>query len=340
MPILGTYTAYLPTPRDESGKLLTATMESLVEDAIAAGATSLGVLSGTGGAMYVPHSIRRRATRLVVAKTDGRAKVLVGISDPAAANVVANAQEASSCGADALLLQPVAPSPLRGEEVLGLYRDVASVAPLPIWVDHNPGATHYRISAEDLAKIATFRGVGGIKDAAVTAAEAKQRRTRVLEGLSPRTAQRVEYGFSTLTFSAQVLIEGMGTWHSALAGVLPEYCGALVHAATAGRRGDARLMQRALAPLSLLADQYGPMRLSHAIGTLRGREMGELPKPLLPLPREARSILRVTLDGLRLDEELSSENREAVAARIAGQRPANEPREPQKPRRAHRASTD
>ncbi|GAA2527219.1 dihydrodipicolinate synthase family protein [Rarobacter incanus] len=292
-------------------------MESLIEGALEYGATAFGVVSGTGGATYLSRSVRRRVIKLTIAKAHGRAAILVGVSSFATAEVAANVDEAAQAGADAVLLQPFASQQLRAEEVLGLYRDVATVSSLPVIIDNNPTTTHYRISTSELARLVPIKGIVGVKDSAATASEARQRRERVLGALSPRTARRTEYGFATSSFGAQALIDGADTWHSAVAAVLPEYCGAIAYAATNRRRAEARQMQRALAPLGMLSEQWGAIRVVHAIGTLRGLDMGVPPRPLLPLPREANALVRVTLNGLRVDDDLLAATRDAAAARAA-----------------------
>ena len=311
---------------------MAANLAALIEDSIAGGATTLGMLSGTGAGMYVPQSVRRRVIKLAVATAAGRARILVGASDISTAQVAANIQDAATYGADAVLVQPVMYQPLRSEEIVGLYRDIASVSPLPIWADNNPAETHYRLSSDELVTIATMKGVRGLKDSAGTASESRDRQHRIFDRLAPRTAQRVEFGVSSLSYGGQSLLDGAATWHSVLAGVLPDYFGVIVNAVADGRRAEVRQLQRPLSSLGILVEKFGSLRVAHAIMSLRGEDPGALPRPLLPLPRDVRTLLRVTLDALVLDPSARDANRAAVAKRLTGtprdsaDKPSGQPR--------------
>ena len=315
VPLLGPLAAYLPTPRDENGRFLTKTFETLVDNAVVAGVTSVGVLGSTGGFAYLPRSTRKRVVRAAVEAADGRVPVIAGVGSFTLAEVVANVAEAEEVGADALLLPPVSYQPLTNDEVYALYRDVTSRASIGVWVYNNPATTHYRFGVDELAALGRMNGVHGFKDRAATASEARERRRRVQETLPPRTAKRLQHGFSGDGIGAQVLLDGAATWHSSIAGVIPAAPSAIARAVEAGNAAEARSVQRQLTSIAVLGAQYGGIRVSHALGELTGFEMGVLPRPLHPLPNDARSILRMALRSIDVPAPTASAREELVALR-------------------------
>ena len=300
MPSIGPLAAYPFTPRGEDGRLLTRSFEQLVDSAIVAGVSAIGVLGSTGGFAYMPRSARKRIARSAVEVADGRVPVIVGVGALSTAEVLANLAEAASVGASGALLQPMAYQPLQPEEIFGLYKDASSAATIPLWVYNNPATTGHRFSVDELTKLGRLSGVAGFKDRGANAADIKDRIQKITAELPQRTAKRLDWGFSGDGLGAQILLSGASTWHSALASVLPEICVAIATAAAADRAPEARALQRQLTPLSVMVRQYGGIRTTHTIAELLGMDAGVLPKPLLPLPRDARALVKMTLAAIDL----------------------------------------
>lgn len=291
--------------------------EALIDAAIVGGASAVAVLTNVGGFSYLPRVGRQRVVRAAVSAAGGRVPVLAGVGDHSLASTATNIVEAQKAGASALLLSPVSHLRLETAEVDGLVKDLVATAETGIWLHNNPAAARYRFSVEDLARWAPLRGVKGFMDVAATSSEAKDRNKRLLAELSPRTGKLLNHGFGGDAIGAQLLLAGIPTWHSDLAGVLPDAAGAIAYAVENGLRPQARAIQRQLAPLALLAEQYGSMRVVHAIGSLQGKEMGQLPRPLLPVSREVRNLVRYSLADVVVPEDLLEATREAAAGRAA-----------------------
>lgn len=302
MPRIGPLVAYPPTPRGEDGRLLTGSFERLVDDAITAGADAVGVLGSTGGFAYMPRTARKRITRSAVEVADGRVPVIVGVGALSTAEVLANLTEAHSVGASGALLQPMAYQPLTFDEIYGLYKDASAATDIPLWVYNNPATTGHRFSVEQLTKIARLSAVAGFKDRAANANDAQDRMERIAGALPPRTARQLDWGFSGDGIGAQVLLAGATTWHSGLAGVLPEICVAIAQAATSGHAPHARVLQRQLTPLSIIVRQYGGIRTAHSIAQMLGLDAGTLPRPLAPLPADARALVRMALEAVSVPD--------------------------------------
>lgn len=298
MPSIGPLVAYPLTPRGEDGRLLTGSFEHLVDAAITAGASAVGVLGSTGGFAYMPRSARKRIARSAVEVAAGRVPVIVGVGALSTAEVVANLAEAHSAGASGALLQPMAYQPLQPEEIYGLYRDASSSSDIPLWVYNNPGTTGYRFSVDELARLGRLSGVAGFKDRGANGADIKDRIAKITAELPQRTAKRLDWGFSGDGLGAQILLSGASAWHSSLAGVLPEICVAITRAATSDRAADAKALQRQLTPLAIIVRQYGGIRVAHSIAQVLGLEPGVLPKPLLPLPPDARTLVQMAVAAI------------------------------------------
>lgn len=307
MPSIGPLVAYPFTPRGEDGRLLTRSFEQLVDSAIVAGVSAIGVLGSTGGFAYMPRSARKRIARSAVEVADGRVPVIVGVGALSTAEVLANLAEAASVGASGALLQPMAYQPLQFDEIFGLYKDASSAATIPIWVYNNPATTGHRFSVAELAKLGRLSGVAGFKDRGVNAADIKDRIEKITAEVPQRTAKRLDWGFSGDGLGAQILLSGASAWHSALAGVLPEICVAITTAAVADRAPEARALQRQLTPLSIIMRQYGGIRTAHTIAELLDLDAGVLPKPLLPLPRDARALVKMALAGIEVPESAEAD---------------------------------
>lgn len=314
MPRIGPLVAYPLTPRGEDGRLLTTSFEQLVDSAITAGADAVGVLGSTGGFAYMPRSARKRITRSAVEVADGRAPVIVGVGALSTAEVLANLAEAHSVGASGALLQPMAYQPLTFDEIYGLYKDASAATEIPLWVYNNPATTGHRFSVEQLTKIGRLSAVAGFKDRAANATDAKDRMDRIAAAMPPRTARQIDWGFSGDGHGAQVLLAGATAWHSGLAGVLPEICVAIAQAATSGHAPHARVLQRQLTPLAIIVGQYGGIRTAHSIAQMLGLDVGELPRPLAPLPADARALVQMALDGISVPDAPTAEQEAALQA--------------------------
>ncbi|PFG33334.1 dihydrodipicolinate synthase family protein [Sanguibacter antarcticus] len=315
MPSIGPLVAYPLTPRGEDGRLLTGSFERLVDAAITAGASAVGVLGSTGGFAYMPRSARKRITRSAVEVAAGRVPVIVGVGALSTAEVVANLAEAHAAGASGALLQPMAYQPLQPDEIYGLYRDAAASSDIPLWVYNNPGTTGHRFGVDELARLARLSGVAGFKDRGANGPDVKDRIEKITAELPQRTANRLDWGFSGDGLGAQILLAGASAWHSSIAGVLPDICVAITRAATSGQAAEARTLQLQLTPLAIIVRQYGGIRVAHAIAEILGLAPGALPKPLLPLPVDARMLVQITVEAIKVPKPPAPKRERTQATR-------------------------
>jgi 4-hydroxy-tetrahydrodipicolinate synthase len=286
--------AFPLTPVSEDG-LDQAALARLVSRISAAGAASIGVLGSTGIYPYLSRSERRAALDTAVGAAGGT-PVIAGIGALRTRDVLAHAEDAQAAGAAALLLAPVSYQRLTGEEVYGLYRDVAEASSVPIVVYDNPTTTGFSFTDELHGRIAGLPRIAAIKippPPAGTAAERVAKLRRMLP-------DGVAVGISGDWAAAEALLGGCNGWYSVIAGVLPGPAQAIVEAARSGHADAAWKASAALEPIWSLFRAHGSLRVAAAIA----EDLGLVTHPCLPLP----------LQGL--DEPVRAEVRDAL--RLAG----------------------
>jgi 4-hydroxy-tetrahydrodipicolinate synthase len=294
MSLLGPLVAYLPTPRGSEGEVLTEPLEQLVDRAVTAGASGVAVLGSTGGYPYLTAAERLRVVEAAVVAAAGRVPVVAGVGAFTTDEVVVHTIVAERAGVSAVLLPTLAYLPLTDAEVLGLVQDVAGAAQVPVWIYHNPVSTSFRFGVEALARAAQVPGVGGVKDRGGDVGELRDR----VHALATSVPAHVEIGCSGDVLGVEGLLAGARTWHSGLASVLPDWYVAVATAAAAGDADRARALMARLTPVAELVAALGGPRAVHALAPLTGVDLGLLPAPLLPVPREGTEALTRALDAL------------------------------------------
>ncbi|MDC7121380.1 dihydrodipicolinate synthase family protein [Cellulomonas fimi] len=290
--MLGPLAAYLPTPRTADGGVAAGVLAALADRAVTAGADAVAVLGSTGGFAYLSGGDRARVARAAVEAVDRRVPVVCGIGALTTNDVLGHAAAARAAGVDAVLLPTTSYLPLTAAEALALYRDVAAVAEVPVWIYHNPRTTGLELTVDDLLAIAALPGIGGLKDRGLDADDVRTRCSALLAGVPAH----VEVGFSGDALGVQALLAGARTWHSGLAGVLPRPWVATAAAATAGDTALVETWTERLAPLTALGARWGAMRLAGPVARHVGLDLGPLPAPLLDVPAEVRGDLDAAVE--------------------------------------------
>src|SRR5229473_6739037 len=107
----------------------------------------------TGTYPYLTREERRRAVETTIEQVAGRMPVLVGIGALRTDDAVKLANDARVSGAAVGLLAPVSYTPLTDEEVFQHFTTVVHESGLPVCVYDNPGTTHFRFSADLVARL-------------------------------------------------------------------------------------------------------------------------------------------------------------------------------------------
>lgn len=296
MASLGPLVAYLPTPRNDKGKLQVPVLQELAHAALVAGANSLAVLGSTGAAAYMPRSMRKRVVSAVAEVVDGGVPLMAGVGALTTAEAQLNLAEAAKAGANVALVAPNSYEPLTEYEVYELYVDITGQRILPVCVYHNPRTTRHRFSAKEINRLAQLPGIVAFKDITNGSSLVGRRMAETQAGLTPEQIEGIDWGFSGDRYGEAILKAGANTWHSGLAGVLPEPFVRLANLVKDPQRGvETMLVTQALTPIATIATSYGTVRVAHAIAQISGLQIGVLPQPLQPLEKDVTKLIEVSL---------------------------------------------
>lgn len=294
MTILDGLSAFPITPSNADGRVDASALRQLVSPLLAAKVDSIGLLGSTGTYMYLPRAERRRALEIAVETAAGKTPILVGVGALRTDEAVQLAQDAKAIGAAAGLLAPVSYTPLDEGEVFEHFATVACESGLPICIYNNPGTTHFQFSPVLVGRLSRVPGIVAIKspapDAEAIAAHLAELRRASAEGFS--------LGYSGDWNTVEGLLAGASTWYSVLGGIFPEICVAIVRAVEKGDAAEARRLNASLEPLWDLFKTFSSLRVVYAIAEARGICRAQPPRPILPLPAQARQKVVETLGRL------------------------------------------
>ncbi|MFH0963794.1 MAG: dihydrodipicolinate synthase family protein [Planctomycetota bacterium] len=144
----------LPTPFDESGRVVLEPLIRHVRAVIAAGVSGVWVAGGTACAPYLTLDERDEIVRLVIREVDGRIPVYVHVAAMTTADSVRLARAAAQAGASAV---SAIPPIFYGTSTPAIIRFLAAIqeaAALPIVYYHVPGLTKVQLASGDLVEIA------------------------------------------------------------------------------------------------------------------------------------------------------------------------------------------
>jgi len=280
MKSLSGLSAFTLTPFSSSGVVDVDHLQRLVARLVATDIDSIGVLGSTGSYMYLSPAQRTRAILAAVEASSGK-PILAGIGDLRTDHIIEHAVSADAAGASALLLAPVSYLPLTERDFTELVLTVASVTTLPICLYNNPGTTHFAMSAELVASLATLPTVKAVKNPApatlLSTNELDAKRTALPDGFV--------LGYSGDSLISNVLPAGADAWYSVIAGTLP-LLALEIWAARAEPEALSALHAR-YEPLWECFNAWGSIRVVPEISRLIGLGPLDLALPLQPLEHSA-----------------------------------------------------
>ena len=286
--------AFPITPADADGRVDLPALRALLAPLLAAGVDSVGLLGSTGSYPFLARAERRRALEAAVEQAAGRTPILVGVGALRTDEAVRLTQDARAIGAAVGLLAPVSYTPLLDDEVFAHFAAIAE-AGLPLCIYDNPGTTHFSFSPALVGRLSRVPGIVAVKSPApggdAVAAHLAALRAAAAPGFS--------VGCSVDIHIVEALIAGADAWYSVVAGVFPEVCTAIVRAVRAGDAEQARRLNADLAPLWAVFREFTSLRVAYALAELRGLCRAAPPRPILPLPEEARRRVAETVERLR-----------------------------------------
>lgn len=288
--------AFPITPADEQGRVDAGALRRLLGRLVDAGVGSIGLLGSTGSYPYLTRAERRRAIEAAVDQVGGRAPVLVGIGALRTDEAVRLGQDARDAGADGVLLAPVSYTPLTDEEVFTHFATVAEAVALPLCIYNNPGTTHFTFSDELTARLSRVPHVAAVKNPAPDA----DALPGSLRALRDEAAPGFSLGYAVDGRATEAMLAGADAWYSVAGGLFPAACMQIVAAVAAGHASEARALNTRLQPLWDLFTDFSSLRVTYAAVNLLGLGPAVPPRPILPLPEDARRRVGRVLDALGL----------------------------------------
>jgi 4-hydroxy-tetrahydrodipicolinate synthase len=282
MPLFHGLSAFPLTPTDHVGVVDTQALAALLGRLADAGVDSIGLLGSTGSYAYLTRVERQRAIRVAVDILGGRVPLVVGVGALRTDEAVELARDAELLAADGLLLAPMSYTPLSEEEVLQHFATVAAATALPLCVYNNPRTTHFAISDDLLAQLASIPGIMAVKNPAVPADEAAARHA----ALTARVPDSFALGYSGDWDAGAALLAGGRAWYSVAGGLLPEPCLKLTRAAQAGDDAEVARINALFQPLWSLFKELSSYRVIYAAANALGITDAQPPRPILPLSAE------------------------------------------------------
>ncbi|MGO4685178.1 dihydrodipicolinate synthase family protein [Hyphomicrobium sp. 2TAF46] len=297
MSFLSGLSAFPITPSNRDGRVDITALRSLVARLSAARVDSIGLLGSTGAYMYLTREERRRALEAALDESAGRTPVITGVGALRTDEAVKLAQDAKAIGASAGLLAAVSYTPLTDDEVFEHFAVVANESSLPIVIYDNPGTTHFRFTQALVGRLAKVPGIIAVKNPA----GAREETLHHLADLRAIVPTGFSLGSSGDWNSTEMLIGGADTWYSVLGGLFPIVCLKIVRAIQQGNVAKARQLDAELAPIWELFKQFSSLRVVYALADLLHIARTEPPRPILPLPASARTLVEETLARLPAD---------------------------------------
>ena len=282
------------TPANAAGVVVAEDFARIIERICSTGAASIGVLGSTGGFAYFDAAQRQRAIEIAVEASAGRVPIVAGIGALRTDAVLALARDAAAAGADALLLPPMAYTPLLEGEVFDLFSAAASASDLPLCIYNNPTTTRFVFSHALIERLAGLDTMAAIKMPAPAGGTIAEE----LVELRRSTAGRLAIGYSGDTKLAEALASGADCFFSALGGILPEEFVALSQAVQSNDPVARAAAEQRVAGLWPLLAKYGGLRLSYAFADRLGLTRTQPPLPISPISGAALSEIDAVLAQL------------------------------------------
>jgi 4-hydroxy-tetrahydrodipicolinate synthase len=139
--------AVLVTPFDEQGRIDEKSIENLVDFYLEQGASGIVTLSVMGESKLLDQEERIKVVHRVVAATNGRVPVVVGVNGSTTSAMAAFGKQAADLGASSLLVSVVISNAIQEADAIATFRTLAMTVQLPMVVlDYPPVSGNISVS--------------------------------------------------------------------------------------------------------------------------------------------------------------------------------------------------
>lgn len=267
--------AYPITPFDQNEKVDIPLYKQLVERLIVSGSHGIAPLGSTGVMPYLNDEEKESITEATVAQVNGRAPILVGVSNLTTERTIYHAKFAEKAGAAAVMIIPMSYWKLSDDEIVKHYDAVARQISIPIMAYNNPATAGVDMSPKLLKRILEIPNVTMIKESTGDV----QRMHYLKKELGDSVA--FYNGSNPLALSA--FAAGATGWCTAAPNLIPELNIALYNAIQNNDLQEAqKVFYKQIDLLRFIVEKGLPRAIKSGFH-LQGVEGGYLRKPLQPL---------------------------------------------------------
>ncbi|WP_209448854.1 5-dehydro-4-deoxyglucarate dehydratase [Rhodococcus qingshengii] len=294
------------TPYNASGQVDATALAQHIEMLLSYGARAIFAACGTGEMQCLTMSEHDLVIATTVESVAGRVPVFsaTGFGLQQSVEMIDRAAEA---GVDGVLAFPPYMTGHDGESLYGYYSSLAGRSKLPIIIYQRDAVL---FSPEVLGALANLPNVVGLKDGTGLVDVIQQQVRSVSD-------PRFVYFNGTPTaelYVPSMVKAGIASYSSALLNVVPEFAYAFNHAFVSGDSATQRhLIDEVVIPFIELRNRragYAVALVKEGIN-IRGRAVGPVRPPLLPVTATDRSDLHQWLDRLGLAGELKPQSPDA-----------------------------
>ncbi|MDP7721070.1 dihydrodipicolinate synthase family protein [Mycobacterium sp. TY814] len=291
MPEIHGIIAYPITPftADTSG-VDTDRLAALVDRLVASGVHAIAPLGSTGELAYLDEPEFDAVVDTTLTAVNGRAPVVVGVSDLTTTNTIRRARYAEQAGADAVMILPVSYWKLSDREIAQHYRSIGESIGIPIMAYNNPATSGVDMSPELLVTL--FDNIDNVT--MVKESTGDLNRMRRIAELSGGELPFYN-GSNPLVLDA--LRVGASGWCTAAPNLRPQPCIDLYNAVRADDLEKAQLRYDDLKPLLQFIVAGGLPTTVKAGLDLLCFPAGDPRPPLLALDERRRAELQALLAG-------------------------------------------
>jgi 4-hydroxy-tetrahydrodipicolinate synthase len=268
----------LATPMHADGAVDNGALDRLVEFHIQSGTNAIVAVGTTGESPTLSVEEHIGVIARTVATARKRIPIIGGTGANSTREAIEWTQLARQAGADAcLLVTPYYNKPTQ-EGLYRHYRAVAEAVDVPIVLYNVPGRTGCDLKPETVARLAEIRNIVGLKEAA-----SLERNRELFNRLAGRT-------FALLSgdddLACECVLAGFNGVVSVTANIAPRQVRAVMDAALAGKKAEARKLDATLQPLhKAMFLESNPIPVKWALARL-GLMGDGIRLPLTPLAKQ------------------------------------------------------
>lgn len=291
MTLFSGLSAFPLTPTDQNGQLIPEVLFRYLDRMQIAGVDSIGLLGSTGSYAYLTSDERKRTVHVAVEYLDGKTPVIVGVGSLSTDMAVELARDATTAGANGLLLAPMSYQKLTEEEVYLHFETVTAASKLPLCIYNNPGTTNFIFSHDFVVRLSQLPNVVAVKMPLPIDGNFNSE----LKTLRSNTPNGFSTGYSGDWGASKALMAGADSWYSVVAGLLPGPALELTRAAQANDAVRVAHMEQAFALLWDLFKEFGSFRVMFALANALDHDNIIPLRPIQPIPKETSEKVRKAL---------------------------------------------